>query len=88
MTNLLIQLDLLRGSNLLLAFWDSPSVKPLWRPALILVGGLLLIGLIYRAIRLVAPKIGAVAWATTKEAISQPFFYLVIARRSGGTRCL
>ena len=78
MTNLLLQPDMLRGSSVLLAFWDSPSVKPLWRPAVMLVVGLALIALIYRAIRTVAPKIGAVAWATTKEAISQPFFYLVI----------
>ncbi len=60
-------------------FAFSPAVNPLWIPAVNIVVGLALIALAYAGIQAVLPKLAAIAWATGKEAVSQPFFYLVLA---------
>ena len=53
-------------------------LNPLWMVALgaaVAVG--VLVG-VFQLLRLIVPKIAAIAWATTKEAVSQPVFYTVL----------
>jgi ABC-type transport system involved in multi-copper enzyme maturation permease subunit len=57
----------------------SAWIKPLWAVGLgMLVGFAALAGLLW-LLRAVTPKIAAVAWATAKEGVSQPLFYVVLA---------
>jgi len=54
-------------------------LNPLWMVAVGVAGAVaLLFGLFY-LVQLPAPKIAAVAWATAKEALSQPLFYVLLA---------
>ena len=54
-------------------------LNPLWMVAVGLVGALLVVAAIYQLLRLVLPKMAAIAWTTAKEAISQPLFYVILA---------
>jgi ABC-type transport system involved in multi-copper enzyme maturation permease subunit len=47
------------------------------------VAALLLMAAFY-LLRVVAPKVGAIAWATGKEAVSQPVFYILLAGGAAG----
>jgi ABC-type transport system involved in multi-copper enzyme maturation permease subunit len=40
------------------------------------VAAVVLLGMLW-LLRLIAPKVGAIAWATGKEAVSQPLFYVI-----------
>ncbi len=57
----------------------STWLKPLWLVAvglLIAVAALMALGAL---LRWVAPKIAAIGWTTSKEAMSQPLFYVLLA---------
>ncbi len=54
-------------------------IKPLWTVGL---GGIAVTAaayVLFLALRTIFPKIAAIAWTTTKEAVSQPLFYLILA---------
>ena len=64
---------------LLVGFVTPVWVKPLWIVAVgAVVATTLLVGILY-LLRLAAPKLGAIAWATGKEAVAQPIFYVLLA---------
>ena len=56
----------------------SPWISPLWR--VIAFAAALLVGLwvVFAALRLVAPAVAAIAWVTTKQALLQPLFYVLL----------
>lgn len=53
--------------------------KPLWIVAVGVVAALVLLVLLKFLFDLVVPKVSAIAWATAKEAVSQPLFYILLA---------
>ena len=56
-------------------------LHPLWKVGggvVVAVAVLLLIGAM---LRLLVPKLAAIAWTTAKEAMSQPLFYVLLADR-------
>jgi ABC-type transport system involved in multi-copper enzyme maturation permease subunit len=66
--------------NSLLLLGMAPWVKPLW---LVGVGAAILILaiILFQAtvLRLLLPKVAAISWATAKECLSQPLFYVLLA---------
>lgn len=54
-------------------------MKPLWIVALGLPAALALMALILQGLSLVAPRVTAIARTTSKEATSQPLFYVLLA---------
>ena len=54
-------------------------IKPLWVVAVGVVAAVVLLAAVVALLRLVAPKVAAIAWTTGKEAVSQPLFYVLLA---------
>ena len=68
----------LLGEPSLLVGVTTVWMRPLWVVGLGLVGALaILFGLLY-LLSVLAPKVSAIARTTTKEAISQPLFYVIL----------
>lgn len=66
-------------SNLLLLGVASTWLKPLWIVGLgVLAAGLILFGL-KLLLQALAPKVAAIGATTTKEALSQPLFFVLLA---------
>ena len=69
------------------AFPNSPMVfgalmtwlNPLWMVAVGIAAAVALLVGAFAVLRLTVPKIAAIAWATAKEAMSQPVFYVLLA---------
>ena len=53
-------------------------IKPLWVVAVGVVAAVVLLAAVVALLRLVAPKVAAIAWTTGKEAVSQPLFYVIL----------
>lgn len=66
------------SSLALFGFVVPTWVKPLWLVAVGMVAALVALFVLVALLRLVLPKIMAIAWTTGKEAISQPLFYVVL----------
>ena len=56
----------------------STWLMPLWLVGVGLVVGVALLMALGGLLRLVAPKVAAIGWTTSKEAMSQPLFYLLL----------
>jgi ABC-type transport system involved in multi-copper enzyme maturation permease subunit len=56
----------------------SAWLTPLWLVGAGLVAGFAVLMVLGRLLRLVAPKVAAIAWTTSKEAMSQPLFYVLM----------
>jgi ABC-type transport system involved in multi-copper enzyme maturation permease subunit len=56
----------------------STWLTPLWLVGVGLVVGLAALTALGWLLRLAAPKVAAIAWTTSKEAMSQPLFYLLV----------
>jgi len=65
-------------NSLLLLGMIAPWLRPLWLVIAGAVAVLLALGLLQLLLRLVSPKLAAVAWAAAKECMSQPLFYLLL----------
>ena len=57
----------------------SAWMTPLWQVGAGMVAGIVALAVLFQALRLVAPKVAAIAWTTAKDAVSQPLFYVVLA---------
>ncbi len=69
----------LLGEPLILFGAMNAWIQPLWVVGVGLVGAIaVLVGLLY-LISLVSPKVSAIARVTSKEAMSQPLFYVILA---------
>jgi ABC-type transport system involved in multi-copper enzyme maturation permease subunit len=55
----------------------SPWIKPLWIVGVGAAGVLLTLYILYWIMRLCSAKLAAIAWATAKEGLSQPLFYIL-----------
>lgn len=66
------------ASDLVLFGAITTWLKPLWAVAAGAVGVLAALMILGLALRLVAPKVAAIARITTKEALGQPLFYLLL----------
>ena len=66
-------------SSLLLFGVSTTWLDPLWMVAVGVVIAVVVLVIIYQLLQLVAPKIAAIAWTTTKEALWQPLFYVLLA---------
>jgi len=71
-------MDLAAG-NLLLFGALTTWLRPLWLVAVGAGGALLAFFVLFFLLRLVLPKVAAIAKTTTKEALSQPLFYVLLA---------
>lgn len=71
-------MHLVAGRLMLLGVWTT-WFKPLWIVAVGLAGGLAVLWLLAFLLRLVAPKVAAIARTTAKETFSQPLFYVILA---------
>ena len=67
------------ASNLVLFGAVSMWLTPLWLVAVGLVVGVAALMALGAVVRWVAPKVAAIAWTTSKEAMSQPLFYVLLA---------
>ena len=54
-------------------------VQPLWVVGTGAVAAVALLGAVVMLMRLVTPKVAAIAWTTAKEGVSQPLFYVLLA---------
>ncbi len=70
-------MNLSLGNSLPLAVSDA-WLPPLWLVALGVVVALGLLAVAVVVLRLVAPKVAAIAWTTAKEALCQPLFYVLL----------
>jgi ABC-type transport system involved in multi-copper enzyme maturation permease subunit len=61
------------------AVQTSIWLTPLWLVAAGLAAGVAVLLALGAALRWVAPKVAAIAWTTSKEAVSQPLFYVLLA---------
>ena len=68
----------LLGEPLLLVGAMSVWMRPLWVVGMGLVGALAILFALLYLLSIVAPKVSAIARTTTKEAISQPLFYVIL----------
>jgi ABC-type transport system involved in multi-copper enzyme maturation permease subunit len=67
------------GANCFLLFGVVPIwLKALWPVAIGLVVGIVALMAISGVLRWVAPKVAAISWTTSKEAMSQPLFYILL----------
>jgi ABC-type transport system involved in multi-copper enzyme maturation permease subunit len=53
-------------------------LTPLWLVGVGLVAGFAVLMILGWLVRLAAPKVAAIAWTTSKEAMSQPLFYVLM----------
>ena len=67
------------GNDTLLFGAVSAWIQPLWIVAVGVVAAVAALVIVYVLLRLAMPKVMAVAGTTTKEALSQPLFYVVLA---------
>lgn len=65
--------------NMLLFGAMSPWLKPLWLVASGVIGAVATLLVVMLLLRLLLPKLAAVAGATAKEALSQPLFWVLMA---------
>ncbi|MBN1588079.1 MAG: ABC transporter permease [Pirellulales bacterium] len=65
-------------NDLLLFGGIAPWLAPLWRVAVGAVLVILALWGVHLLVRLISPKLAAVAWATAKECLSQPLFYVLL----------
>ena len=65
--------------NLLLLGVIPIWLKPLWIVGAGAAAALVALPAVLFLLRLVAPKVAAIAWTTGKEAVSQPLFYVILA---------
>ena len=56
----------------------SAWLTPLWMVGAGLAAGFAVLAVIGWLLRLVAPKVAAIGWTTSKEAMSQPLFYVLM----------
>ena len=64
----------------LILFGEIPIwVAPLWMVAAGLAVGAAILTLFSALMRVAAPKVAAISWTTSKEAMSQPLFYVLMA---------
>ncbi|MCE5301497.1 MAG: ABC transporter permease [Planctomycetaceae bacterium] len=64
----------------LVLFGEIPIwVAPLWMVAAGLAVGAAILTLFGALMRVAAPKVAAISWTTSKEAMSQPLFYVLMA---------
>ena len=69
----------LLGEPLILFGAMNAWIQPLWMVGVGLVGALaILVGLLY-LVSVLSPKVSAIARVTSKEAMSQPLFYVILA---------
>jgi len=54
-------------------------LNPLWMVAVGAAAAVALLLAAYWLLRLMVPKVAAIAWTTAKEALSQPLFYLILS---------
>jgi ABC-type transport system involved in multi-copper enzyme maturation permease subunit len=54
-------------------------LKPLWLVALAMLIAVAVLFAVDLALRLIFPKVSAIAWTTAKDAFSQPLFYVLLA---------
>lgn len=54
-------------------------LKPLWMVAAGVAVAVAALALLVGLMRLLIPKVAAIAWTTAKEAVSQPLFYVILA---------
>ena len=59
-------------------------LNPLWMVGLGTLIALVVLWGLFRGLTAVSPKVAAIAWATAKEAVSQPLFYAILAFGSFG----
>jgi len=57
----------------------APWIKPCWLVLLWIIAVTVGVGFIQTLLTLVLPKLAAVGWATAKECLSQPLFYVLLA---------
>jgi ABC-type transport system involved in multi-copper enzyme maturation permease subunit len=57
----------------------STWLTPLWMLGVGLLAGVAILMALATLLRWVAPKVAAIAWTTSKEAMSQPLFYVLLA---------
>jgi len=53
-------------------------LQPLWLVAVGVLIVLAVLGIINGLLRWLVPKVAAIGWTTSKEAMSQPLFYLLL----------
>ena len=70
-------MNLSLGNSLPLAV-SGAWLPPLWLVALGVVVALWLLAIAVVVLRLVVPKVAAIAWTTAKEALCQPLFYVLL----------
>ena len=58
---------------------SSLWIGPLWTVAVGLLVGVAVLMALRGLVRWTAPKVAAIAWTTSKEALSQPLFYVLLA---------
>jgi ABC-2 family transporter len=68
----------LLGEPLMLVGAMSVWMRPLWVVGMGLVGALAILYALLYALSIVTPKVSAIARTTTKEATSQPLFYVIL----------
>lgn len=68
----------LLGEPLMLVGAMSVWMRPLWVVGMGLVGTLAILYALLYVLSVVSPKVSAIARTTTKEAISQPLFYVIL----------
>lgn len=66
------------GSQLAL-FGVSTWLGPLWLIAVGLLAAVAVLAALRSVLRWVAPRVAAISWTTSKEAMSQPLFYVLMA---------
>lgn len=68
----------LLGEPLILVGAMSVWMRPLWVVGMGLVGALAVLYALLYVLSIAAPKVSAIARTTTKEAVSQPLFYVIL----------
>ncbi len=71
-------MDLTAGNVALFGVWTT-WVKPLWFDAAAVGASLIVLFVVSLFVRLVAPKMAAIARTTAKEAMAQPLFFVLLA---------
>jgi ABC-type transport system involved in multi-copper enzyme maturation permease subunit len=66
-------------SNLIVIGTLAPWLRPLWVLAAGAVAAVALLWALSRLLRLIVPKVAAIAGTTAKEGLTQPLFYLLLA---------
>ena len=67
------------STSSLLLFGISPWLKPLWLVAVGVVVAVAVLMVLGAILRTAVPKVAAIGWTTSKEALAQPLFYVLLA---------